>query len=178
MKPNHLLPYASTDFEHHLTDELSHNSDLPVQIALINQIDEVGADFLSFLAWQYSVDSWNNDWQPSLQRELIKQSFHQHQIKGTIAAIRQILHKFGYEATFTEWWQANPPLPAGSFTLELSTAGLELSESVYLELNRLINDAKPVSRHLTNLRINLTPRADVYLGVGVQIGDCIEILPR
>lgn len=178
MRPNHLLPHASTDFEHHLTDELGNNSRLPVPIDTINQIDEVSADFLSFLAWQYSVDSWNNDWQPSLQRQLIKQSFAQHQIKGTIAAVRQILDKFGYEATFTEWWQANPSLPAGSFMLELSTAGLELSEEVYLELNRLIHDAKPVSRHLTNLRINLTPKAHLSVGVGIQIGDCIEILPR
>ena len=85
---------------------------------------------------------------------------------------------FGYEAKITEWWQAEPQLPAGSFTLELSTAGQELSEDVYLELNRLVNDAKPVSRHMTNLSITLTPRADLYLGVAVQAGDEIIIYPK
>lgn len=175
---NHLLPPNATAFEHKITDALADNARLDVNIDTISRIDDVSDDFLGVLAWQYSVDSWNNDWQPSIQRELIKQSFRQHQIKGTIAAIRQILHKFGYEATFTEWWQANPPLPAGSFTLELATAGRELTEEVYAELNRLVNDAKPVSRHLANLAITLTPRSDVYLAVAVQAADEIVIYPK
>lgn len=175
---NPLLPYASTGFEHRVTDAMADNTRLAVQIDTLTQVDDAPDEFLSFLAWQYSVDSWDTAWQPSLQRALIKKSFRQHQIKGTITAIREILEKFGYEAKFTEWWQATPPLPAGSFTLELSTAGNELSEAVYLELNRLINDAKPVSRHLTNLQITISPKATLYLGVAVHMGDETIIYPQ
>ena len=175
---NPLLPYASTGFEHRVTDAMADNTRLAVQIDTLTQVDDAPDDFLSLLAWQYSVDSWDTAWQPSLQRALIKKSFRQHSIKGTILAVREILAKFGYEATFIEWWQATPPLPAGSFKLELSTAGNELSEAVYQELNRLINDAKPVSRHLTNLQITLSPKAIAYLGVAVHMGDETIIYPQ
>lgn len=175
---NHLLPPNATQFEHKITDALADNARLDVNIDTISRIDDVSDGFLGVLAWQYSVDSWDESWQPSLKRELIKKSFRQHQLKGTRTAVREILEKFGYEATFTEWWEAEPNLPAGSFRLELSTAGAELSEAVYQELNRLINDAKPVSRHLTNLSITLTPKIDLYLGVAVQMGDETTIYPR
>ncbi|OAV00223.1 MULTISPECIES: phage tail protein I [Moraxella] len=175
---NDLLPPNSTDFEHRVTLEMANNTELAAPIDTLSSPNDAPAEFLSFLAWQYSVDSWDVAWQPSLQRALIGQSFRGHQIKGTITAIREILSKFGYEAKFTEWWQTKPPLPAGSFTLELSTAGRELSESVYQEINRLINDAKPVSRHLKNLQITLTPKAIIYLGVALHMGDETIIYPK
>lgn len=100
---NPLLPYASTGFEHRVTDAMADNTRLVVQIDTLTQTDDAPDDFLSFLAWQYSVDSWDTAWQPSLQRALIKKSFRQHQIKGTITAVREILEKFGYEAKFTEF---------------------------------------------------------------------------
>ncbi|WP_080946062.1 phage tail protein I [Moraxella bovoculi] len=178
MNINHLLPPNSTDFEHAVTNELASSTHLDVNIDMISRIDEIRDDFLGFLAWQYSLDSWDDSWQPSLKRELIKKSFRQHQLKGTRTAVREILEKFGYEATFVEWWEVEPNLPAGSFRLELSTAGTAMSEAVYQELNRLINDAKPVSRHLTNLSITLTPKSDLYLGVAVQMGDETTIYPR
>lgn len=178
MNINHLLPPNATAFEHAVTNELASSAHLDVNIDTISRIDEVSDDFLGFLAWQYSVDSWDESWQPSLKRELIKKSFRQHQLKGTRTALREILEKFGYEVTFVEWWEAEPNLPAGSFRLELSTAGATMSEAIYQELNRLINDAKPVSRHLTNLSITLTPKSDLYLGVAVQMGDETTIYPR
>ncbi|WP_432481604.1 phage tail protein I [Moraxella sp. ZY200743] len=173
-----LLPPNSTQFERIITDVSADNTRLDVNISSLSRINDAPDDFLSFLAWQYSVDSWDNNWQPSLKRELIKRSFYRHEIKGTIAAIRQILTDFGYEAKFIEWWQSEDEMPAGSFKLELSTAGNELSYAIYLELNRLINDAKPVSRHLTNMTITLTPRSDIHTAAALQTGDEIIIYPK
>ncbi|WP_323843230.1 phage tail protein I [Moraxella sp. Pampa] len=175
---NPLLPPNATAFEHTITQQLADGTRLDADIDTLNRIDEVGDDFLGVLAWQYSVDSWDENWQPSLKRELIKKSFANHELKGTRAAVRQILADFGYEATFIEWWQATPALPAGSFHLQLATAGAKLTEAVYQEINRLIFDAKPVSRHLTNLSIVLTPKAFVHLGVAVHMGDETIIYPK
>ena len=72
-----LLPPNSTKFERNVTDVTSKNTDLPVDIKTLSSIDQAPDQFLSFLAWQYSVDSWDPDWQPSLQRQLIKKSFRQ-----------------------------------------------------------------------------------------------------
>lgn len=171
-----LLPPNSTLFERNVSTIVAQNSDLPVHIADVTKIDDIKAEFLPFLAWQYSVDSWDNNWQPSLQRELIKRSFRQHQIKGTIAAIRQVLSQFGYTANFIEWWQSSPQGQAGTFTLELELNGREMSEAVYREVNRLVKDAKPASRHLTNLTIVVQPICTPHYACGIHSSDITTII--
>lgn len=172
---NPLLPPNSTLLERNVSHINQRNTQLAVQIASISRLDDVPDGFLPFLAWQYSVDSWDNRWQPSLQRQLIKKAFRQHQIKGTITAIRQILEQFGYTAKFVEWWQTNPQGVAGTFTLELDLNGNELTEQTYHEVNRLVSDAKPVSRHLTNLMIYVQPVSFAYVGCSVHSGDTTTI---
>lgn len=171
-----LLPPNSTLLERHVSAVAANNTALPVDITNVVKIDEIQADFLPFLAWQYSVDSWDNNWQPSLQRELIKKSFRQHQIKGTIAAIRQVLSQFGYTATFVEWWQTHPQGQAGTFTLELELNGQEMGEAIYKEVNRLVADAKPASRHLANLTILVQPVCTPHYACGVHSSDITTII--
>lgn len=173
-----LLPANSTDFERKMTQVLAANTDLAVDVATLLKVDDVKTEFLSFLAWQYSVDSWNNNWQPSLQRQLIKRSFSQHQYKGTIYAIKSILQDFGYSCAITEWFNAKPQMAAGSFTLTVDLNGRELSDDIYHEINRLVLDAKPASRHLVNLTINISPVCKTYIASFLHIGEYISILPK
>lgn len=170
-----LLPPNSTQFERNLIGVCSQNTVLPVNIKSIAKIDDVPDQFLSFLAWQYSVDSWDNSWQPSLKRERIKKAFSQHRVKGTRAAVRNVLAQFGYQCTFTEWFDMQPQGEAGTFKLELDLNGTELTEETYIEVNRLVKDAKPASRHLINLIINVSPLCIPRYAVGVHSGETITI---
>ena len=56
-----------------------------------------------------------------------------------------------------EWWQTNPQGKPGTFYLELDLIGKELNEEVYKEVNRLVRENKPASRHLSNLQITTNP---------------------
>ncbi|WP_038343008.1 phage tail protein I [Acinetobacter sp. A47] len=170
-----LLPPNSTAFDRNVSEVSSKNMELPVDIKTISSIDQAPDEFLSFLAWQYSVDSWDTDWQPSLQRELIKKSFRQHQIKGTRTAIREVLAQFGYTCDFQEWFDQKPEAAPGTFTMSLDLNGLELTEATYAEVNRLIKDAKPVSRHLTNLVINVQPICMPHIAVGCHGAETVSI---
>ena len=170
-----LLPPNSTKFERNLTDVAAKNTDLAVEIKTLSSIDQAPDQFLSFLAWQYSVDSWDTEWQPSLQRQLIKKSFRQHQIKGTRTAVREVLAQFGYSCVFQEWFETNPIGTPGTFTLTLELNGLELTDSTYAEVNRLVKDAKPASRHLTNLIINVQPLCIPLVAVGTHSGETVTI---
>ena len=170
-----LLPPNSTKFERNLTDVAAKNTDLAVEIKTLSSIDQAPDQFLSFLAWQYSVDSWDTEWQPSLQRQLIKKSFRQHQIKGTRTAVREVLAQFGYSCVFQEWFETNPIGTPGTFTLTLELNGLELTDSTYAEVNRLVKDAKPASRHLTNLIINVQPLCITRVAVGTHSGETVTI---
>lgn len=170
-----LLPANSTPLERNVSTVIAQNSALSVAIKTLASIDEAPDQFLSFLAWQYSVDSWDTSWQPSLQRQLIQKSFRQHQIKGTRQAVREVLAQFGYECTFREWFEATPIGTPGTFTLELDLNGLELTEDTYAEVNRLVKDAKPASRHLTNLVINVQPICIPRVAVGAHGAETVTI---
>ncbi|SSI45130.1 phage tail protein I [Acinetobacter baumannii] len=170
-----LLPPNSTRFDRNVTDVCANSLELPVQIKSLASIDQAPDHFLSFLAWQYSVDSWDTDWQPSLQRQLIKKSFRQHQIKGTRTAVREVLAQFGYTCEFQEWFETVPNGVPGTFSLTLDLNGLELTDATYAEVNRLVKDAKPASRHLTNLVTNVQPLCIPRVAIGCHGAETVTI---
>ena len=151
-----LLPPNSTDLERKLAEAGKDAFDLP-SIHIIKDIDQVPSQFLPFIAWQKSVDYWDENWQEALKRKVIKESRALHRLKGTPAAIKRALEPFGYEVKLIEWFQAEPNLIPGTFNLELDLIGKSLNQEVYNEINRLVSDAKAASRHLTNLTITTNP---------------------
>lgn len=151
-----LLPPNSTLLERNLSTTNSSAFDID-SIRIIKDIDNVPAQFLPFLAYQRSVDYWDDNWQESLKRTVIKQSKSQHKIKGTVAAVKRALDPFGYEIKLTEWFDVEPNLTPGTFNLELDLIGRELNFEIYNEVRRLVSDSKSASRHLGSLVITTNP---------------------
>lgn len=151
-----LLPPNSTDLERKITQVGKQVFNLP-SIRIIKDIDHVPSQYLPFIAWQRSVDFWDENWQNSLKISVIKSARDQHRIKGTAAAIKRALEPFGYEVKLIEWFQVEPNLVPGTFNLELDLIGKSLNQEVYNEVNRLVSDAKAASRHLSNLTIASNP---------------------
>ena len=151
-----LLPPNSTELERAIAEVNKTAFDL-ASIRVIKDIDNVPAQFLPFIAWQKSVDYWDDAWAESLKREVIRKSKDQHKIKGTAAAIRRALEPFGYEVKLIEWFNTTPNLKPGTFNLELNLIGKSLNAEVYYEVRRLVSDAKSASRHLANLSITSNP---------------------
>ena len=151
-----LLPPNSTDLERKFAEAGKDAFDLP-SIRIIKDIDQVPAQFLPFIAWQKSVDYWDENWQDSLKRSVIKNSREQHRIKGSAAAIKRALEPFGYEVKLIEWFQAVPNLIPGTFNLELDLIGKSLNAETYSEINRLVSESKAASRHLANLTVTINP---------------------
>lgn len=156
-----LLPPNSTQLERNLTEAGKDAFALP-SIRILKDIDQVPAQFLPFIAYQRSVDYWDDHWQDALKREVIKSAKEQHKIKGTAAAIKRALEPFGYEVKLIEWFKASPELTPGTFNLELDLIGKPLSQEVFNEVNRLVSDAKSVARHLGNLTITANPILNIH----------------
>ncbi|MFU2076748.1 phage tail protein I, partial [Gallibacterium anatis] len=76
--------------------------------------------------------------------------------KGTIVALKRIIEPFGFLTELKEWFQTQPQGVAGTFSLTIEVSETGLNEQTYNELVRLINDVKPVSRHLTSLAIAIS----------------------
>ncbi len=131
--------------------------------------------FLPYLAWAFSVDSWDEKWSEAEKRSVIGEAFWLHQRKGTIAAIRHVVEKMGYSPSITEWWEVADP--AGTFRLAVDLNDIGISDVMLKDLERLIAETKPVSRHLAQLNMTATITGNIIAGAAHCVGEVITVYP-
>ncbi|WP_343725500.1 phage tail protein I [Herbaspirillum huttiense] len=171
------LPPNTTPLERALARACAALSDTPVPLRLLWNPDRCPVELLPFLAWSFSVDRWDDTWPETIKRGTIKAARYIHQHKGTIAAVRGVVESLGYIIKISEWWQNEPPGPRGTFALEVGVLDSGITDEMFLEMERLIDDAKPLSRHLTGLRIHLETRGQINVGSYAQFGEAITVYP-
>jgi len=135
------------------------------------------AALLPWLAWTFSVDRWDENWSEEAKRQVISVSFYVHQHKGTIGALKRAVEQIGSIIRITEWWQREPEGVPGTFALEIGVRNSGITEEMYHELERLIDDVKPVSRHLIGLAITLESQGIISIAVNNYDGDTLTIYP-
>lgn len=174
-----LLPPNSTELERKVATANAKGTDLDVQHKTLSTIDDAPNQFLSVLGWQNSVDRWNRDWTDAQKKAQIKASFKIHQKKGTVAALKAITKAFGYSLSVTEWWQENPVNTPGTFQITIDTEGKDINEQAYNTLIDLLLDAKPLTRELTSIEINvITIRGDTHVACAMYDGEDVTIYPQ
>ena len=170
-----LLPPGSSALEKRLAIACASISGLDVPLRDLWNPWRCPAQFLPYLAWAFSVDSWDENWSEQEKRAVIRESFQIHQYKGTIAAIRRVVEKMGYSLSIAEWWAVADP--AGTFRLEIDVNDIGITSRMLEELTRLIDDSKPVSRHPAQLNLSVKVRGDIHVGSTLCGGDIISIYP-
>ena len=176
---NKLLPPNSTLLERNVCSVTSEATDLDVNIRAITTLKNTPNDFLPLIAWQNSVDRWNRNWSDKEKIAQIRASFQIHQKKGTVAALKEITKAFGYSLTVTEWWQEQPNNTPGTFQITIDTEGNELTESGYSTLVSLLNDAKPLTRELNGIELNVVSvRGDTNVACAMYDGEDVTIYPK
>ncbi|NVL46631.1 phage tail protein I [Pseudomonas syringae pv. actinidiae] len=135
------------------------------------------AHLLYHLAWAWSVDRWDDEWSEPVKRAAIAASFFIHARKGTIGAIRRVVEPLGYLIDVLEWWETVPQGTPGTFALKVGVLDTGITEEMYQELTALIDDAKPVSRHMRELAISLETTGRFYMALSVSEGDEIDVYP-
>ncbi|EPJ1876984.1 phage tail protein I [Klebsiella pneumoniae] len=131
--------------------------------------------FLPYLAWAFSVDRWEETWSETVKRQAVSDAFWIHQRKGTVAAVRRVIETLGYSMTLQEWWEVADP--AGTFRLEVDLNDIGITESMIKELERIIGDAKPVSRHISQLTLSLSVTALASIGTAFIDSEVITVYP-
>lgn len=170
-----LLPHNSTPLERAL--ELATDEVTQIPIRSIYDPDTCPALLLPYLAWECSVDRWDEKWSEAVKRDAIKAAFFIHAHKGTIGAIRRVVEPLGYLIKVVEWWQTNPMGVPGTFALEVGVKQQGITDEMYETLSDLIDDAKPVSRPMTGLNISLETSGQFYLAASCYDGDELTIDP-
>lgn len=172
-----LLPSGSTPLERAAAEAMAEAVALNVPLRDLWNPDRCPFSLLPYLAWALSVDRWDQNWSEKTKRSVIKSSFFVHKRKGTINAIRRAVEPLGYIIELIEWWQTAPMGTPGTFALKLGILETGITEEMYLEVERLIDDAKPVSRHLTGLAISLETQGNLDVAVSLYEGDEIDVYP-
>ncbi|MDD7908564.1 phage tail protein I [Pseudovibrio exalbescens] len=172
-----LLPGYATDHDRRLASVSFWSYEIDQAIADLRDLtnpDLTPARFLPFLAYEASVDFWDEEWLEEVKRKAIKLSYTIHRFKGTVHAIETALSVISVEASLVEWWQPGGSGVPGTFELTAYPAGNVYSSHDYLSarLQRRIWDAvnlaKPLSRHFT---FRLGIRAATKLTVGMAVSD-------
>lgn len=85
----HLLPAGASLLEKTFASAGQRIQAIPTPIDTIKRAYDTPAQFLPFVAWEYSVDVWFAHWPETTKRNVTARSFHLHQKKGTLYAIRE-----------------------------------------------------------------------------------------
>ncbi|HIB6173863.1 TPA: phage tail protein I [Klebsiella variicola subsp. variicola] len=132
-------------------------------------------DLLPYLAWALSVDRWDKNWPAEKKIASIQQSYWLHRRKGTRAAVRRVIEDMGFSATFAEWFDVGDE--PGTFRLEIDLNEIGITESMIYELERIIGDAKPVSRHISQLTLSASAYGTAHIGAAIVDGEVITVYP-
>ncbi|QTP60930.1 phage tail protein I [Billgrantia antri] len=172
-----MLPPNATPLERAAADSLAEIQRVPVLLRQLWNPYTCPAKLLPYLAWAFSVDRWDPAWSDAAKREVIATSFYVHRKKGTISALRRVVEPLGYLLEVTEWWQTDPMGTPGTFALKIGVLDTGITDAMYTELERLIDDAKPLTRHITGLDLAGESKGIVYLGAATYDGDVTAVLP-
>lgn len=170
-----LLPVGSSPLEVAAERACAELARVPVPLRDLWNPATCPLNLLPYLAWAFSVDRWDENWPEAVKRNVVTSAFYLHSHKGTIGAVRRVVEPLGYLIKVHEWWQTNDP--PGTFRLDIGVLETGITEEMYQEMERMIADAKPVSRHLIGLNIVQDVYGPVYTGVGIYDGDTITVYP-
>lgn len=172
-----LLPPNAKSLESLAAEALTQIERVPIPIRDLVNPDRCPLALLPYLAWAFSVDRWDERWPEATKRRVIKSSYFVHSRKGTIGALRRVVEPLGYLIEVLEWWQLTPPGVPGTFELKVGVLDTGITDEMYQELTALIDDAKPLSRHLIGLAISLETSGRTYLSASISEGDEIDVYP-
>lgn len=172
---NTLLPPSASSWMRSAEAATAKLSGITVAIRTLWTPTSCPVDLLPYLAWALSVDRWDKDWPAARKIAAIQRSYWLHRRKGTRGAVRRVIEDMGFSATFAEWFDVGDE--PGTFRLEVDVNDVGLTPKTLDELNRLIGDAKPVSRHLAQLTIATSGRGNAWVGASIFDGEIITVYP-
>lgn len=177
MSDRPLLPPNATDLERAAAEALAEIEQVPVPLRQLWNPDTCPARLLPYLAWAFSVDRWDAAWPDTTKRDVVRSAFYIHRHKGTISALRRVVEPLGYLLEVTEWWQTRPEGQRGTFALRVGVLDQGISDAMYRELTRLVDDAKPLTRHIAGLDLLGETRGPLYVGATTQDGHATTVYP-
>lgn len=139
--------------------------------------DTCPAELLGWLAWSFSVDVWNPEWDETAKRRVIKNSLEVHRRKGTAGAMRRALEALFDQARLQEWFETG----AAPHSFQVSVSGVVRDATDIAAAKAIIERTKPVRSHMTVIQVQSDQEATLRFGtaVAVRISQNVDaVFPR
>jgi phage tail P2-like protein len=105
---NSLLPPNATGLERALESAIAQISDVEIPIAQLVDPATIKFEWLPWLAWGLSVDTWDADWTEAAKRQAVAESIMLHRLKGTRLSVESVVSRFDDLIELVEWHEASP----------------------------------------------------------------------
>ena len=144
---------------------------VPIAVDRLPFPDACPSALLPWLAWGFSVDSWDAAWSEGQKRKVIAASIAVHRRKGTRAAVTRALGALTLPIELSEWFEHGGHPHSFGLTLnapDALAAGFKLEARFYDRIFNLVDAVKPVRSHY-ELRLDDRFESTPRLGHGVGL---------
>lgn len=151
-----LLPPNALPLERALEAGTARLAAVETPIAPLWDPATITLDMLPFLAWAFSVDSWNPEWPEEIKRRAVGESIALHRVKGTRASVEHALARVDALATVLEAQEDAARLAPHTFEVDLplvtapgAAGGERANAAIVDDIIAQVTAVKPLREHLT-----------------------------
>lgn len=167
-----LLPPNATRLERAIEDATARIGDITAPIDTLLDPATINADWLPWLAWALSSDSWDADWTEPTKRRAVAESIALHRIKGTRLSVETVLARFDQLVRIVEWHETTPRGVPHTFDIVLplivdggALGGTRTTAAFAEAIIREVRRVKPLREHLRFVQSITAAGAIGILGV-------------
>ena len=158
-----------------LDDELQKVTAATRDALILPRIDELSEEVIDLLAWQWSVDFFDELKSLADKRNAVKQSIAMHRIKGTLRAVELALHMVYTSGEVSEWFEyGGQPYYFRVRFIEPESICTEDVDRVI----RIINAVKNTRSWLESIGFTRHVPMGLYHGAAVSTNRTYRILPQ
>ncbi|EJW5855355.1 phage tail protein I [Escherichia coli] len=139
-----ILPVSASRAER-VVDSTAGDMLAEIAVCLIRYVknpDLCPTELLPWLAWEMSVDTWNEHWTEVEKRAAIKRAAYIHRHRGTKAALNESLADSPFRSQIVEWYEQTPPGDPYTFRLNVEQKDLPVLMSDHQDLKHAVLRAK------------------------------------
>jgi phage tail P2-like protein len=166
-----LLPPNATQGELAQERVHAHVQDEPIDVRTVKNPDLCPVELLPWLAWEFGVRFWDDDWSEDDKREVIKSAPKVNKTRGTVGAVKRALAATGINIDVIEWFRDVPPAPPYTFRLRINN---DVSDEEMLNILEQVEDAKNERSQLSEIKIK-PPRIEGEFFVGGAITGTVAV---
>lgn len=172
-----ILPPNATALERAVERATARDDTIVVPIETLVDPATIAIELLPWLAWGFSVDTWDADWSEAAKRAAVAASIDLHRRKGTRASVESILSRFDELLTLVEWHETTPRGTPHTFEIRLPIAtgaagvgGRRATAAFADAIIREVRRVKPVREHFRLVQMIEAAAAIGIQGVGRMVG--------